>query len=138
MLLSQSRYSTIFLLVKTKTIDYEQSELLLYQNMVYNEAGFYEKSIKHLEENQKYILDKLTLEEMRADSSLKGNQMAKAITIYEDLIERNPDNIAYYKKLEECLNLSKNFKSYFSEYKKNWRNSNSCTSASYFKYKSCL
>ena len=77
--------------------------------MVYNEAGQYEKSIKFLEENQKYILDKLTLEEMRADSSWKGNQKAKAIKIYEDLIERNPDNLIYYKKLEECLNLSNKY-----------------------------
>ena len=64
-----------------------------------------------LEDNQKYILDKLTLEEMRADSCVKANQKAKAIKIYEDLIERNPDNLVYYKKLEECLNLSKGFKS---------------------------
>jgi peptide alpha-N-acetyltransferase len=79
--------------------------------MVYSEGGHYEKSIKFLEDNQKYILDKLTLEEMRADSCVKANQKAKAIKIYEDLIERNPDNLVYYKKLEECLNLSKGFKS---------------------------
>ncbi len=77
--------------------------------MVYSEGGHYEKSIKFLEENQKYILDKLTLEEARADSCVKANQKAKAIKIYEDLIERNPDNLIYYKKLEECLSLSKIF-----------------------------
>jgi hypothetical protein len=44
--------------------------------MLYAEAGFYEKSVKHLEENQKYILDKLTLEEKKGTlffSSLKNN-----------------------------------------------------------------
>lgn len=35
--------------------------------MLYAEAGFYEKSVKHLEENQKYILDKLTLEEKKGN-----------------------------------------------------------------------
>jgi hypothetical protein len=33
--------------------------------MLYREAGMYEQSIKHLEENQKYILDKLNLQELK-------------------------------------------------------------------------
>jgi hypothetical protein len=33
--------------------------------MVYREAELYEQSLKHLEENEKYILDKLTLEETK-------------------------------------------------------------------------
>lgn len=33
--------------------------------MVNSEAGLYEKAIKHLEENTKYILDRLRYEEMR-------------------------------------------------------------------------
>jgi len=51
--------------IKTKSVDYEQSELFLYHAMVNSEAGLYEKVIKHLEENTKYILDKLRYEEMR-------------------------------------------------------------------------
>ena len=34
------------------------------------------------------------------------NHKEQAAKIYEELIERNPDNIFYYKKLEECLDLS--------------------------------
>lgn len=33
--------------------------------MLYKEAGMFEQSIKHLEENEKYILDKLNLMENR-------------------------------------------------------------------------
>jgi hypothetical protein len=33
--------------------------------MVYREAELYEQSLKHLEENEKYIFDKLNLEEAR-------------------------------------------------------------------------
>ncbi len=33
--------------------------------MVNSEAGLYDKTIKHLEENSKYILDRLRYEEMR-------------------------------------------------------------------------
>jgi tetratricopeptide (TPR) repeat protein len=104
--------------------------------MLYREAGMYEQSIKHLEENQAFILDKLSLQELKgklmmiklklilivaqieinsyglffliqADSYLKHNRKNNAAEIYEALIERNPDNVIYYKKLEDCLNLSK-------------------------------
>lgn len=91
---------------QTKNIDYEQSELLLYQNMVYREAELYEQSLKHLDENEKYILDKLSLEETRAQVHFKLNHTEKAAKIYQELIERNPDSVAYYKQLEECLGLT--------------------------------
>lgn len=95
-----------FCKTQNKTMDYEQSELLLYQSMVYYEAGLYDKAIKHLEENAKYILDKLKLEEMRGNSYLKMNNMERATQTYQDLIDRNADNIIYYRKLEECLKLN--------------------------------
>ncbi|CAF0928928.1 unnamed protein product [Brachionus calyciflorus] len=94
-----------FCKTQPKTVDFEMSELLLYQNMVYQEAGLYERSLKHLEENKKYILDKLRLEEKRAFAFIKLKKLSEAAKIYEDLIERNPDNVTYFKKLEECLNL---------------------------------
>lgn len=43
---------------------------------------------------------------IEADSYVKMKKLDEAIKIYEDLLERNPDNIVYYRKLEECLNLS--------------------------------
>lgn len=94
-----------FCKTQPKTIDYEQSEVLLYQNMLYKEAGMFENSIKHLEENEKYIVDKLNLFENKADSFLKQKKLDEAAKIYESLIERNPDNVIYYRKLEECLSL---------------------------------
>ena len=41
-----------------KTINYETSEFKLYMNMIYCEAGMYDKAIQLLEENKKTILDK--------------------------------------------------------------------------------
>jgi hypothetical protein len=38
-----------------------------------------------------------------------NNHKEQAAKIYEELIERNPDNILYYNKLEECLGLSMQF-----------------------------
>ena len=77
--------------------------------MVYREAELYDQSLKHLEENEKYILDKLNLEEARAQIHFKMNNKDKAAKVYQELIERNPDNILYYNKLEECLGLSMQF-----------------------------
>lgn len=93
---------------QTKSIDYEQSELLLYQNMVYREAGLYEQCLNHLDENRRYILDKLCVEETKGEIFIKTSKKDLAIKTYEDLIERNPDNILYYKKLIECSNLTDN------------------------------
>ena len=39
--------------------------------MVYREAGHYEQALKHLEDNYKYILDKLTLEESKGELLIK-------------------------------------------------------------------
>lgn len=54
-----------------KQLDYESSELLLYQAMVYREAGLDEQALNHVEEYRKYILDKLCLEETKGESTLK-------------------------------------------------------------------
>lgn len=94
-----------FCKTQPKTVDYEQSEVLLYQNMLYKEAGMFEQSIKFLDENEKYIVDKLSLFENKADSFLQLKKLDEAAKIYESLIERNADNIIYYRKLEECFNL---------------------------------
>jgi N-alpha-acetyltransferase 15/16, NatA auxiliary subunit len=91
---------------QTKSIDYEQSELLLYQNRVYREAKLYEQSLKHLEDNQMYILDKLKQEEIKGECYIQLNNIEKAKQVYTNLIDRNPDNKTYYKQLEMCLNLS--------------------------------
>lgn len=93
---------------QSKSIDYEQSELLLYQNMVYREAGAHEQCLAHLEENRRYILDKLRVEETKGEIYMKLGKKDQAIKTYEDLIERNPENVMYYNKLIECCNLTDN------------------------------
>ncbi|RNA23874.1 N-alpha-acetyltransferase auxiliary subunit [Brachionus plicatilis] len=89
-----------------KTIDFEMSELLLYQNKIYQEAKLFEKSIKHLDDNKNFILDKLCLLEKKAFALTNLNKNEEAAKIYEQLIERNPDNLIYYQNLEASLNLN--------------------------------
>lgn len=46
-------------------VDYEYSELLLYQNQVLREAGLYREALEHLCTYEKQICDKLAVEETK-------------------------------------------------------------------------
>lgn len=48
-------------------MDYEYSELLLYQNQVLREAGLYKEALEHLSTYEKQICDKLAVEETRGE-----------------------------------------------------------------------
>ncbi|KAG8003781.1 N-alpha-acetyltransferase 15 [Nibea albiflora] len=86
-------------------VDYEYSELLLYQNQVLREAGLYKEALDHLNDYEKQICDKLAVEETRA--SIEERQK-----IYEDswvkfprgLVPRRlPLNFLTGEKFRECL-----------------------------------
>lgn len=51
-------------------VDYEYSELLLYQNQVLREAGLHKEALEHLSNYEKQICDKLAVEETRGGSLL--------------------------------------------------------------------
>lgn len=46
-------------------VDYEYSELLLYQNQLLSEAGLIKEALDHLTNYEKQICDKLAVEERR-------------------------------------------------------------------------
>jgi len=52
-----------------KQLDYEHSEMLLYQNMVMVEAGFEHEALQHLSNYDRQILDKLAVQEIRGTCS---------------------------------------------------------------------
>lgn len=86
-------------------MDYEHSELLLYQNMVIVESGDIEGALRHLEKHEQQITDKLAVEESYGDLHLRmGNKMA--VSYYFNLIKRNPENTSYYKKLIEAKGIT--------------------------------
>lgn len=105
-----------------KQYDYEHSEFLLYQNMVMREAGLYAQALEHILKNENSIVDKLAVEEIKGDCYLNLNNAEKVDEIYNNLIERNPDNLKYYRILEKYKNLQttneKNdfYKSYSTKY----------------------
>nr|XP_036854502.1 N-alpha-acetyltransferase 15, NatA auxiliary subunit isoform X3 [Manis javanica] len=85
-------------------VDYEYSELLLYQNQVLREAGLYREALEHLCTYEKQICDKLAVEETKGELLLQLCRLEDAADVYRGLQERNPENWAYYKGLEKALN----------------------------------
>lgn len=86
-------------------MDYEHSELLLYQNMVIQESGDYVGALKHLEAHASQIFDKLAIDETYGDLYLQlGSKLA--INQYKELIQRNPENTMYYNKIIEAMDIT--------------------------------
>lgn len=87
-------------------IDYEQSELLLYQVMILYEASSYKEALDFLNKNSSQICDRLAVLESKASLLLALNRNAEAAKLLQDyLIARNQENNLYYKQLEQALNL---------------------------------
>lgn len=61
-------YTSLFVQTSPDKVDYEYSELLLYQNQVLREAGLYKEALEHLSNYEKQICDKLAVEETRGGS----------------------------------------------------------------------
>uniref|UniRef100_A0A8C2GBT2 N(alpha)-acetyltransferase 15, NatA auxiliary subunit n=1 Tax=Cyprinus carpio TaxID=7962 RepID=A0A8C2GBT2_CYPCA len=88
-------------------VDYEYSELLLYQNQLLREAGLNKEALDHLTNYEKQICDKLAVEETRGELLLKLDRAGEATEVYHRLLERNPENWSYYQGLEKALKPSK-------------------------------
>lgn len=91
---------------KVPVVDYENSEILLYQITLYIEGQQYEKALEYLNRYQDEICDKVSLNEYQADVLIKMNRTTEAVQIIKDkLIACNPDNRAYYKLIERALDI---------------------------------
>lgn len=86
--------------------DYEQSELLLYHNVVLSDMGDHEAALEHLNSIEKIVLDKKAIKEQRAMFYLALGRLEEAETAYRSLIAHNPDNFAYFDGLLKSLGLS--------------------------------
>uniref|UniRef100_A0A673IPS5 N-alpha-acetyltransferase 15, NatA auxiliary subunit n=1 Tax=Sinocyclocheilus rhinocerous TaxID=307959 RepID=A0A673IPS5_9TELE len=84
-------------------VDYEYSELLLYQNEVLREAGLLREALEHLTTYEKQICDKLAVEETKGELLLNLERFEEAADVYRRLQERNPENWSYYHGLERAL-----------------------------------
>ncbi|KAM4699074.1 N-alpha-acetyltransferase 16, NatA auxiliary subunit [Discoglossus pictus] len=89
--------------VPPNKIDYEYSELILYQNQVMREANLNQESLDHIDNYDKQICDKLQVEEIKGEMFLKLGRLKEAAEIYQKLVDRNPENWKYYENLEKAL-----------------------------------
>jgi len=87
----------------TEADRYEQSECVLYKIQLIAEAGDFAKALKTLEEDESEITDKLSVLEYRAKYLMLLGQKKEASLVYRKLLQRNPDNVEYYKMLELAL-----------------------------------
>lgn len=85
-----------------ETHDYRHSELLLYQNVILEESGNYERALSHLKKFENEIVDKLAVNEKLGQLNLLVGSKKEAVSIYESLIKRNPENVQYYEKYFEA------------------------------------
>lgn len=87
-------------------IDYEQSELLLYEVMILHEAGCYKEALDFLNKNASQICDRLAVLEYKSLLLLAlGRNVEAAKLLQDQLISRNQENHLYYQQLEQALNL---------------------------------
>ena len=80
--------------------------------MVLQEAGHTQQALEHLDTYQHQICDKVTLLDTRAkyymeiqktvDTEESEKLKSKAADIYRGLVQRNPENHAYYTQLAEA------------------------------------
>lgn len=87
-------------------IDYEQSELLLYQVMILYEAASYKEALDFLNRHSSQICDRLAVMEYKSQLLIALGRNAEAVKLLQDqLIARNQENYLYYQQLEQALNL---------------------------------
>lgn len=84
---------------------YEHSECVLFKNDCLFHNGQIEKALQDLETDFDYIKDKLSYMEYKARYLLILGKNEEASTMYRKLLQRNPDNVFYYKQLEICLKI---------------------------------
>lgn len=98
----------LFIFLLQETYDYRHSELLLYQNEILIESGNLERALNHLKKFESQIVDKLSVKETMGDLYIKLEQFSSAVPIYEQLINRNPENTMYYEKYFEARQIKDN------------------------------
>ena len=69
MITSDTSYN-ITLLFQSEEVQYDHSELLLYQGDILKEAGLYQKALDHIEKNKSKIVDPLSFLEMKGNGAL--------------------------------------------------------------------
>lgn len=82
---------------------YEQSECVLYKNLIIAESGNFGRALQELEADVDEIRDKVSFLEYKAKYLLLLGKHKESSVVYRQLIQINPDNQSYYYLLETAL-----------------------------------
>ncbi|OBA21835.1 N-terminal acetyltransferase A, auxiliary subunit [Metschnikowia bicuspidata var. bicuspidata NRRL YB-4993] len=82
---------------------YEQSECVLYKNLIIAESGNFGRALQELEADVGEIRDRVSFLEYKAKYLLLLGKHKDASVVYRQLIQINPDNMSYYYLLETAL-----------------------------------
>lgn len=86
--------------------DFENSESVMYKNMLIYEQGHIEKALEHLEVAGKHNLDRLAVMELRAKYLAQLGRKDEAVNAYRALIDRNSEYKIYYDALVEAMGIA--------------------------------
>ncbi|KAK9461177.1 NMDA receptor-regulated protein 1-domain-containing protein [Lipomyces oligophaga] len=84
----------------------ENSELLLYKNVIIYESGDVSRALENLEKISDQVLDKLAVLEYRAKYLFELGRLKESTVAYQKLLNRNPDSKEYCQKLEAAMGIS--------------------------------
>lgn len=82
---------------------YEQSECVLYKNLIIAESGNFGRALQELEADKDEIRDRVSFLEYKAKYLLLLGKHKEASIVYRQLVQINPDNSSYYYLLETTL-----------------------------------
>ncbi|WAR00461.1 NAA15-like protein [Mya arenaria] len=72
-------------------------------NLVIRESGKREDALAHLAKYETQIVDKQALLETRGEILFELGRTEESVTVYTELVNRNPENWAFYRGLENSL-----------------------------------
>ncbi|KAJ3292600.1 N-alpha-acetyltransferase 16, NatA auxiliary subunit [Borealophlyctis nickersoniae] len=86
-------------------IDFENSELLLYKNLILEESGDYNKALDDLAAIRTKVVDQRGWKEAKARIQLKAGKLVEAEVEYRKLLADNPDCHSYLNGLLQARGL---------------------------------
>ncbi|CAD6506337.1 BgTH12-07263 [Blumeria graminis f. sp. triticale] len=102
--------------------DFENSEAVMYKNLLIFEQGDIQRALEHLNSADKSSLDRLAVLELRASYLARLGRREEAAKAYHVLLERNSEYKKYYDELVEVMEIDpldqKARKSIYDEYAK--------------------
>lgn len=85
--------------------DLENTEMALFRNVAIYEGGDVARALEHLDSIADKVCDPLSVMEYRAKYLFELGRKTESVREYRALVKRNPENRAYFAKLEEALGI---------------------------------